>query len=512
MEKSDFNTYAEKIKQVAGVAYSKTFQGYHLPYNREAFAKLKQLFGAENLQYERKELLNSPEENIEKITLPAKEPTFIPSQTKDPSKTGELGGANTTEIKKEDNNEAVKAALKSNSLPLVVLEPVFINKSERILFKGDYPKRLDNLIFKKVPGARYCGTHKAWHVPLNEAVYQIIKERTLPIATLNVNKLRVYLERRHIIEKTAPVPISPQTTAERTFNTGFTTIENLKQIERLIQQLTLEGLSINTIKSYRSEFIQFTKWLGEKPATEINNEDLKNFMMYSLEVLKISENTAHSRINALKAYYEKVLKNEKFYFNIPRPKKHSSLPKVLSEQEIGRLFNGIANVKHKSILFTAYSSGLRVGETCSLRLQDIDRDRMQLFIYKGKGKKDRMVPLSPLVSEILLKYLEKEKIKPLKYLFEGDNPGKPISRSSAQKSFHKAKEGSEILKSVSFHSLRHSFATHMLEKGVSTRYIQEILGHYDIKTTERYLHVAKTSLINLPSPIDELWQKGGIEF
>jgi integrase/recombinase XerD len=146
--------------------------------------------------------------------------------------------------------------------------------------------------------------------------------------------------------------------------------------------------------------------LFSRAATSVNNEDLHNFMLYSMEQLKISESTAHSRINALKAYYEKVLKNEKFYFELLRPKKHSSLPKVLSERELGRLFNSITNLKHKAILFTAYSSGLRVWETCALRLQDIDRDRMQLFIYKGKGKKDRMVPLSPIIADVLQKYLE----------------------------------------------------------------------------------------------------------
>ena len=512
MGKDAFIPYTQKIKQIAGWAYSKTHGGYHVPYTRPAFDALEKFFGAENLLYAKKEPKDGgatptptpASTGVEPNTAPVAEewqtaPEIPVEKEMEPAeKTGEPSPApeHTTPL-----------------LPVVTLEPIFVGKSERILFTGDYPKRLDNLILKKVPGAKYSSDPpKGWHVPLNDAVYKEICRMVDGAATLETTTLRTYLVRRKLIERSAPVPVSPQTTAERTFQSGKISTENLRQTERMVQQLILEGLSANTIKCYRSEFVQFAKWLGEKPATEVNNEDLRNFMEYSLTMLGISENTAHSRINALKAYYEKVLKNEKFFFELPRPKKHDSLPKVLSEQEIGKLFNGITNLKHKAILFTAYSSGLRVGETCRLRLEDIDRDRMQIFIYRSKGKKDRMVPLSPLVSDVLLKYLEKVEKKPLKYLFEGDFPGSPITRSSAQKAFHKAKQGTEILKSVSFHALRHSFATHMLEKGVSTRYIQEILGHYDIKTTERYLHVAKTTLVNLPSPIDDIWKNGGIEF
>jgi len=183
------------------------------------------------------------------------------------------------------------------------------------------------------------------------------------------------------------------------------------------------------------------------------------------------------------------------------------LPKVLGEEELRRLFDATNNLKHKAILFTAYSAGLRVSEVINLRMQDIDRERRQLFVFCSKGKKDRYVALSPLLLDILEGYYKIWNPKPTNYLFEGDEPGQPYSIRSAQIIFHNAKLKAGISKTISFHGLRHSFATHMLEKGVDTKYIKEILGHFNIKTTERYLHVKRETLINIESPLDALYRK-----
>jgi integrase/recombinase XerD len=191
---------------------------------------------------------------------------------------------------------------------------------------------------------------------------------------------------------------------------------------------------------------------------------------------------------------------------LPRPKKHLQLPKVLGQEELRRLFASPKNLKHKAILFIAYSAGLRVSEVINLRLQDIDREREQIFVHCSKGKKDRYVRLSPLVLDVLEQYYKKSLVKPTNYLFEGQEKGKPYTIRSAQQIFTDAKQKAGILKSTSFHSLRHSFATHLLEKGVDVIFIKEILGHFDIKTTERYLHVRKDVLINIESPIDDLYR------
>ena len=235
-------------------------------------------------------------------------------------------------------------------------------------------------------------------------------------------------------------------------------------------------------------------------------------MQYCAEKLKLSENTLHSKINALKFYYEQVLGREKFFWEIPRPKKPLLLPKPLNEIEISKLFNALANKKHKAMLFTAYSAGLRVSEVVNLKITDIDSQRMQIFIERAKGKKDRYVNLSPLLLDILRKYLLTYQPRPVTYLFESEQTNGAYPTQTVQQIFYNAKNKAGIKKEVGIHSLRHSFATHLLDKGTDIKYIKDLLGHFNIKTTERYLHVSKKQLINIVSPFDDLWQKQKIDW
>lgn len=280
---------------------------------------------------------------------------------------------------------------------------------------------------------------------------------------------------------------------------------NAGEMEKFKQQLILKSYSPSTIRTYTNEFMQLLKTLKTTPPYKLQSDRIKDYLQYCHEKLKLSEATLHSRMNALKFYYEQVLGKEKFFWEIPRPKKRDQLPKVLGENEIGRMFNAIGNIKHKAILFTAYSAGLRVSEVINLKIKDVDSERMQLFIEKSKGKKDRYVGLSILLLDVLRAYLKKNKPMPEKYVFENPNkPGEPYSIRSAQKIFQNAKEKALINKTVGIHSLRHSFATHLLEKGIDIRYIKDLLGHFSIKTTEKYLHVKKETLINIPNVLDEL--------
>jgi len=208
----------------------------------------------------------------------------------------------------------------------------------------------------------------------------------------------------------------------------------------------------------------------------------------------------------VKFYYEQVLGRQKFFWEIPRPKKPFQLPRVFNERELQRMFSAAMNLKHKALLFTAYSAGLRVSEVVNLKLTDIDSERRQIRIENSKGKKDRYVGLSMLLLDVLRAYMKKIKPRPLKYVFEGDRPGNPYSCRSAQLVFHQARVKAGIRKEVSFHALRHSFATHLLEKGVDIRYIKDLLGHFSIKTTERYLHVRKEDLVTIVNPLDELYR------
>ena len=283
-------------------------------------------------------------------------------------------------------------------------------------------------------------------------------------------------------------------------------------MQQFKRHLVLKGYSQSTLRTYENEFRQFLQTIKDKPASDLNVSRLKDYFQYCFTTIHLSENTLHSRINAMKFYYEQVLGREKFFWEIPRPKKPLLLPKLLNEDELRKLFNALTNKKHKAMLFTAYSAGLRVSEVVNLKIADIDSQRMQIFIARAKGKKDRYVNLSPILLDILRKYLLDYKPRPKFYLFESEQTLGGYPTRTVQQIFANAKKKAGIKKEVGIHSLRHSFATHLLDKGTDIKYIKDLLGHFNIKTTERYLHVSKQQLINIVSPLDDLWKKEGIEW
>jgi site-specific recombinase XerD len=204
----------------------------------------------------------------------------------------------------------------------------------------------------------------------------------------------------------------------------------------------------------------------------------------------------------VKFYFEKVLKREKFFFDIPRPKKPLQLPNVLALSQVERLFSKLENLKHKTMLYLAYSAGLRVSEVVNLRVKDIHSARMVINIKGAKGKKDRTVSLSQGILELLRKYYLS--YKPKYWLFEGQYREEQYSTRSLQQVFHRAKNEAKIIQDVTFHSLRHSYATHLHERGTDIKLIQELLGHNDIKTTLRYTHVSNRTIENIVSPFEQL--------
>ena len=397
----------------------------------------------------------------------------------------------------------------------VTLKPLHHRGRENIGIYFQNYSSLNNII-RKLKEVKWSQTNKCWYMPLSSDSYNLIKEALNEVAEINSAELKQYLEKRKQIKATsAPLSNKPVSTNFITKTIAASPAwklskENLAALEKFVEQLKLKSYSLSTILTYRNEFLQLLQLLKNKPVNDLTTADLRRYMVYAMEKEGIKENTAHSRLNALKFYFEQVLGKEKFFWEIPRPKKPMQLPNVLGEKEIARLFNAVLNLKHKAILFTAYSAGMRVSEVTSLRLSDIDSDRMQIRIEAAKGKKDRYVGLSPVLLDILRAYLKKSKPRPVKYLFESEMPVEAYSPRSAQKVFQRAKEKAGIRKEVSFHSLRHSFATHLLEKGIDIRFIKDILGHFNIKTTERYVHVKKEQLIRIPSPLDDLWLKGDI--
>jgi len=267
----------------------------------------------------------------------------------------------------------------------------------------------------------------------------------------------------------------------------------------LIKELKIINYSIRTIKTYYSVNKKFLNFINKKP-TEINMTDIKKYFYYLVEK-KYGSSMLNIAINALKFYYHKVL-GRRFICDIKRPKKEKKLPNILNETEIKHLIGSIKNIKHKTIISLIYSSGLRVSEAAKLKISDIDFIRKIIHIKGSKGKKDRCTLLSETFVKIYTIY---DKIyKPKVWLFEGQNRIAHISIRTIQKIFENAKKKSKIAKDVSVHSLRHSFATHLLEKGIDLRYIQELLGHSSSKITEIYTHVSKKMINSIKSPLDDI--------
>jgi site-specific recombinase XerD len=277
--------------------------------------------------------------------------------------------------------------------------------------------------------------------------------------------------------------------------------KNHAALKLIIEEIQLKGYSDNTLKTYRNEFGIYLNYLKEIPAQNCTTEDIRNYILYCINELKLSESTVHSRINAIKFYYEQVLKREHFLIKIPRPKKPSKLPKVIAPTDIKKLFEVTPNLKHNTMLKLCYGLGLRVSEIVNLKITDIDSKAMQVFIERAKGKKDRYANLPHSVLEQLRAYFIK--YKPKVYLFEGQY-GSQYSSRSAQQVFKTALQKAKINKTVGIHSLRHSYATHLLEQGTDIRFIQELLGHSNIKTTLLYTEVSDKSIRKIISPLDNL--------
>ncbi len=275
-------------------------------------------------------------------------------------------------------------------------------------------------------------------------------------------------------------------------------------LQKAENELVLLGYSKNTIRTYSYYLSLFFKHFPDKNVPELSKENIKSYFLDFIEQKDPSYSARSQNINAIKFFYEKVLKRPKTVFDLPRPRKPRTLPKVMSRNEVFKLLSVVSNIKHKAILHIIYSGGLRLGELLNLKIVDIDSDRMLIHIRGGKGKKDRTTILGKTCLLVLREYYRS--YKPSVWLFESIKKGKQYSAKSVQNIFKSNLKKAGINKPFTVHSLRHSFATHLLEQGVDLRYIQELLGHSSSKTTEIYTHVSTKNLQNIISPADYIFQ------
>jgi len=269
-----------------------------------------------------------------------------------------------------------------------------------------------------------------------------------------------------------------------------------------LEQLTRRRYSSNTIKTYTCYFMDFLLYFEDRDLKSISSAQIKNYLLELIQYKKISVSQQNQRINAIKFYYEKVLNRKKTVYYIERPKREKKLPVVLSRDEVKAILGKTTNLKHKCILMTLYSAGLRRSELIKLEIGDIDSERMLIRIRNSKGNKDRYSLLSGKLLVMLREYYRI--YHPNRWLFEGPR-GNPYSATSIENIFRRALKKSGIQKKATPHTLRHSFATHLLEQGINLRYIQELLGHASITTTEIYTRVSSHKLSQIKNPLDGLY-------
>jgi site-specific recombinase XerD len=269
--------------------------------------------------------------------------------------------------------------------------------------------------------------------------------------------------------------------------------------KKMKMDMELKGYSPNTIKSYIGHVSNFSKFYNKSPEL-LREKEIREYLHYCIMEKKLSEGTVNYINSGLKFFYTKTLNrywNMDEIFRIKEPKK---LPSVLSPEEVKSIFDVTDNLKHRAILMTVYSAGLRVSEVCNLKITDVDSKNMQILIREGKGKKDRYSLLSKANLEILREYWRR--YHPTEYLFSGNGRTDSISPRSVQKMLEKSIKKTKITKHVTVHTLRHSFATHLLDAGTDICYIQRLLGHTRITTTTIYLHLRRMDLLNIKSPLD----------
>jgi site-specific recombinase XerD len=270
---------------------------------------------------------------------------------------------------------------------------------------------------------------------------------------------------------------------------------------RMIEDMKLKNLSTRTIDTYVSRVSTFARHFGRSPQ-DLGRDDVRSYLLYLVQEKKASWSVYNQTLAALRFLYEITLGRKDVLERIPFPKQPKKLPIVLSLDEVARFFAAIVGVKHRAILMTAYAAGLRLSEVTGLRVADIDSQRMVIRVRQAKGRRDRYVMLSPRLLALLREYWKV--VRPTDWLFPGDVPGQPITGKAVHLSCVRAARDAGLDKHVTVHTLRHSFATHLLEAGTDIRTIQVLLGHRKLETTAIYTHVSPAAVEATRSPLDRI--------
>lgn len=375
---------------------------------------------------------------------------------------------------------------------IVKAERAFHKGENRLMLLFDYDKVLIELV-KKLPGISWSKTLNAWHIAdtkddFNRA-YLLFKGNVwFDYSALQKPVLAKAVEAEKKKFDWQAVPDLSD--------------DKKQSVVYFEQWLNAKRYSGSTVKTYTNAIVVFLRYFNDKTLEVIDNNDLILFNNQFILASGYSSSYQNQMVNAIKLFFSQVKDRKLNPELIHRPKAEKTLPNVLSKEEVKKILQASPNVKHKAMLSLIYACGLRCGEVLSLKKEHVDSKRNLLIIKQGKGKKDRIVPLSNKTIEMLRGYYVT--FKPVVYLFEGEQASTKYSSRSLQQVLKQCLVKAKISKPVTLHWLRHSYATHLLEAGTDLRYIQEILGHKSSTTTEIYTHVSNRSIQKINSPFDDL--------
>ena len=542
----DFGYSAElvsKLRQIADARWSKTMGAWHIPYTSEAFGQLKELFPEVDVTSSPAPL-NLNRSSLDKHLLPMEKEVGKKSLEREDIRTGhdrsiiqpliKQNGVSIEITEKQifiklpknevdiqyirsfkyskwdmrnycwivpnfgKNADKLKSYFAKRDVKITEHEPtvafnteqpsftkdefLVINNSNRILkLYFSFSKNMSQQL-KQIPYCTWNGEKRCWEIPYSE---KFLAEVKIIADSYGLNYIYHEEKKLKVKPRTSKYDIKNYRTCPQNF------IDKLRELR----------YSQNTLDVYSDMFEEFINYYEDYALEDITEQMIMDFLRYLVTERHVSTSYQNQSINAVKFYYERVLGGRRKVYMINRPREEKFLPEVLSQEEVTALLNATENLKHKAILMTIYSAGLRIGEAINLKIKDIDSNRMQIRVEQAKGKKDRYTLLGNKTLEILRKYVAE--YKPTIWLFEGAK-GETYSQKGIQAILKKSVEKVGIKKHITVHTLRHSFATHLLEAGTDLRYIQSLLGHSNSKTTEIYTHITTKGFDQIKSPLDNL--------
>ena len=365
----------------------------------------------------------------------------------------------------------------------VHVESTLHRGNRRIKLQFSYDREVEFRV-RAIDGCRWSQSMQCWHLPYNDYSMNELAGMTTEL-NLEIPELAGLKEER----------------ASRYFDRQLTAEKELV-VKEFRQYMEVQRYSEKTITRYLDAITTFLSFFRDKDVEEITNNDVVDFNFRYIIKNEFSASYQNQIISSIKLFFQCIYKKDLNINEIERPRPAKRLPDIFSQEEVELLLQHAGNLKHRAMLSLIYACGLRRSELINLKINAIDSNRNVLNVKGGKGQKDRVVPLPEVLIEMLREYYKV--FRPAVWLFEGKTKGGQYSETSLREVFEAAKEKAKIKKKLTLHSLRHSYATHLMDDGTDLRHIQVLLGHKSSKTTEIYTHVSKRSIERIKSPFEKL--------